>query len=170
MTWRLQRVPAIGLLLFCSLNGAVAAEPTLSMSFPMGITAKKGDPITIEWKGADIPAGSSIGFFLTPERPEDAWERRVWFGPLTLLSQNIDETMQGRLNWNGRGIGCAPMDAPMLCALEGAEPGNYRFEAIIFDKRDVGLVPTRGSKPDKPYGATILAKFASPLIVIVAAP
>ena len=111
--------------------------PSVSVDSPPNFA--KSNPATINWRGNNIPSGSSLGLFLVRNVPQQEAVRLPGVtGPLTLVAENVNGTIKGTTVWDGNSVGCAPTDAPMFC--KGVEPGSYRIEAVIYDKESAALV------------------------------
>ena len=135
----------------------------ISISLTVPSTIKKGSGMQIHWSVNNIPAGSSIGFFVVRNLPREEWSKHFGVtGALALKAENVDGSTRGVFNWNGQSVGCAPTDFPMFC--KGVEPGEYLIKAVIYNQADAPLVI--GFPPQNYRGPTIIADAQSaPFIV-----
>jgi hypothetical protein len=118
---------------------AWAEAPTLAVSHTASERIAKGTPIQISIDYQNAPDDAGLVVWLVPDVPEAEYQT-IGRYPALLVLGPIKLKGSGRhvMDWNGRDIGCAPMDAPMWCADDIL--GRYRFEAALYETSNFSLL------------------------------
>lgn len=124
------------LVFIACLAPSLAFAARVKVSAPR--TADKGAAIQFTYEVSGAPRGASIGFFLE-KYPADTLSPGPQ-GALGVKSEDLAVGGKGIFIWDGSSFGCAPTDAPTICATP-LEPGQYRMKAQLYNRAGAYLMP-----------------------------
>lgn len=114
--------------LFLNNVNATSSDNNYSLDITLNPnkSLKMGEPVSINWEIANIPEGSSMGFFLEP------------YGSLSFKSFPVSGNMKGQFQWDTNSYVWAPTDAPEF-KYGAIKSGDYVIEARIYNQPNVPL-------------------------------
>ena len=89
---------------------------------------------------SDLPDGASMGLFLFQNLPEEEKSRtKVTEGPIIATSMVLYNNTRNDFYWNLKTFKCDPATSNKPDCAQKVVNAPYRFEAVVFRKRDVPL-------------------------------
>lgn len=136
--------------------GPPRAQVCVRLAGPTALRKGEGLRYRVEWSGLAARAG----LIVTLDRAApvgERWRYAGLTGPVQLSTIPVEGSGARDLEWNGRGIGCAPADAPTWC--DGVERGAYILSAAIVDPPDYYLLGWPEQRPYRPLAWADSATF-----------
>lgn len=126
---------------------ALAQVPTLAVYHTAPERVAKGSPIQVLIDYQNVPKGAGLVIRVAPDVPV-AEQKELGVGPAALVLQPISLSGSGRqvIEWNGKDLGCAPIDVPSWCP--AFEVGRYRFEVALYSTAEFGLMGLGAALPE----------------------